>query len=451
MTNKTKKVTLISVIVLALILSIFLMPKSLFCKHLEYTEGICNNCKEACVHEFNNTGICNICASPCNHTYENGTCTICQFECIHTWENTICKTCNIQCTHPQYTEGICNICTYECPHETYENNACKVCLKECLHESFTDNICNECAYECPHEQHSENKGECLLCKTPVFHNYVNGSCTVCNRTPVFYDNFLPDEFYEENENKGEIHVVEYKAKNYFANDTYNNKTMKIWTPYNYDENIKYNVLVLMHGGGGTCDNWIDRTFRYGDRAIKLCNIYDRIVEKNNTAPFIIVSIPAQNNDTQIAGELRDSILPYVVENFSTWAEDSSVEAIVAARDHFGIGGLSNGSLHTFDAGMSKSYDLFGNYMGLSGNGKERLVEATITSDEYKDLSVRCLFSGCGTSDGLIRATSYGYNHIVEVSNGRYVEGTNAWYQDTAGGHNWKVWSIEVYNALLVMF
>ena len=129
----------------------------------------------------------------------------------------------------------------------------------------------------------------------------------------------------------------------------------------------------------------------------------------------------------------------------------SEESLRAARSHFGLGGLSNGALFTYEGGMQYNFDLFGSYFAFSGNSEPWKTIAAIQKDEFAKLPVDCLFTGSGSlNDWQQNYTKIGFEYFVEKDD-RFVEGENAWRVDVEGGHEWKVWYTCLYNAMQVMF
>ncbi|MBP5239796.1 MAG: hypothetical protein J6Z15_04280 [Oscillospiraceae bacterium] len=295
------------------------------------------------------------------------------------------------------------------------------------------------------------------------HRYRNGICAVCGSAPDLLTDFLPLEFYSETENSGTVYLHEYEIPAYEDREhvTYN-KRINIYLPYGYDESRPYNVLVLVHGGGGSEDSWLNDVYYYDDEGIQMRGrvIFDNMFEKGICDPCIIVcpvtEIPQCQgiaaSTIQLRQELREYILPYVAEHYSTYAADSSLESLMAARDHFGLGGLSNGALFVYEGGMCYNFDLFGSYAAFSGNGSPWETVNTIQqSSEYRELPINCYFTGAGTvNDWQIDYTRNGYNYFVEQLS-QLEEGKNAWHVDVEGGHEWKVWFTDIFNALPLMF
>ena len=295
------------------------------------------------------------------------------------------------------------------------------------------------------------------------HRFRDGVCTVCGETPELLTGFLPAEFYTGTENGGTVYLHEYEIPAYedLEHETYN-KRFNVYLPYSYDESKPYNVLVLVHGGGGDEDAWLNDVYDYSDVGILMCgrDIFDNMFEKGICDPCIIVcpvtEIPECQgiaaSTIQLRQELREYILPYIAEHYSTYAADGSLESLKAARDHFALGGLSNGALFVYEGGMCYDFDLFGSYAAFSGNGSPwETVNTILQTEEYRDLPINCYFTGAGTiNDWQIDFTRNGYNYFVEQLP-QLEEGKNAWHVYVEGGHEWKVWFTDIFNALPLMF
>ena len=295
------------------------------------------------------------------------------------------------------------------------------------------------------------------------HQYQDGICTICGQAPEMYTGFLPHEFYEETEHAGTVELHKYEIPAY-ANGGYGtyNKCFNVYLPWNYDASKPYDVLMLVHGGGGDQDSWLNDVYSYKEEGIKMCGkvLLDNMFEKGICEPCIVIcpvtEIPQCQGLTastnQLQQELREYILPYVVEHYSTYAADSSISAIKAARDHFGLGGVSNGALFVYEGGMRYNFDLFGSYAAFSGNGEPWTTVTKIKqTDSFKNLSMNCYFTGAGTqNDWQQNYTQIGYEYFLEHLS--YLqEGKNAWRVDVEGEHEWKVWFTDLFNALPLMF
>lgn len=87
-----------------------------------------------------------------------------------------------------------------------------------------------------------------------------------NGMPLYYLNDCPVH--------GTVNVDEFQQMKS------NNDTLLVWTPYNYDEsgNTKYEVVLLLHGGGGTLNDWMNglqTVYANGNyQTVRLFNVYD---------------------------------------------------------------------------------------------------------------------------------------------------------------------------------
>ena len=310
------------------------------------------------------------------------------------------------------------------------------------------------------ESEPEPEPETLTADGLHVHTYRDGVCTGCGQKPVFCTGFLPEEYYTPAVNQGSLVRYAYTVTAYadHSNSMYN-KEMLIYLPYGYDQSKQYNVLILLPDGDGTEDSWLNKDYVYGDIVMNGKNIVDRMIEKGDREPCIIVCPQVETPFCQglvaavyqMKDELRDFIVPYIVDTYSTYASDSSIESLHEARGHFGLGGASNGALVVYDSGMRFDFDLFSSYMALSGNGQPWNTVGIIQLDIFRSLPIQCLFTGAGSSgDWQQNYTQIGYDYFIQ-NEPRLKEGINAWHVDVEGEHVWKVWLTGLYNALPLMF
>lgn len=295
------------------------------------------------------------------------------------------------------------------------------------------------------------------------HRYKDGICSICGEKPVFYTGFLPHEFYAESEYAGSVQLHEYEIPAYANGYGTYQKRFNIYLPYGYDETKPYNVLMLIHGGSGNEDSWLNTVYPYKDEGIQMSGrtILDNMFAQGICDPCIVVcpvtEIPQCQglfaSTNQLKQELREYILPYIVDNYSTYAANSSIAAIQAARDHFALGGLSNGALFVYEGGMRYNFDLFGSYAAFSGNGEPwETVSKLHGNSEWQKLPFNCYFTGAGTeNDWQQNYTKIGYEYFLEHEPVRLAEGKNAWRVDVEGGHEWKVWFTDLFNCLPLLF
>ena len=157
------------------------------------------------------------------------------------------------------------------------------------------------------------------------------------------------------------------------NETYNgiNGTnyLNVYLPYGYDENKKYNIFYLMHGGGEN-----ENTIFSDD--VNLDRILDHMIMNGELEPLIVVT-PTFNKCAadKFYEEFRKSVVPFVEGKYSTYAESTSEADLRASRMHRAYGGFSMGGLSTWCV-ADHDMDLVGYFMPLSGNNWEGMDALT---------------------------------------------------------------------------
>ena len=152
----------------------------------------------------------------------------------------------------------------------------------------------------------------------------------------------------------------------------------VYLPWGYEteRERRYDILYLMHGGGGSPDAWPD--------ACPVKNMLDRAFAAGEAEPMIVV-FPSFYADGPRRGapgtvdadferksvltfqteELTERLLPAVEGAVRGFAEGVSPAALKAARRHRGFGGFSMGGVNTWYA-FSLHLDYFSTFLPLSG-------------------------------------------------------------------------------------
>ena len=190
------------------------------------------------------------------------------------------------------------------------------------------------------------------------------------------------------------------------------------------------------------------------------NLYDYIFANRVSKPVILVAITTraqvngsmitETNQEQLIPEIRNIILPCIVEKFSTYAKSSELEDIRDARDHFGFCGISTGEILAIDCAILENLDLFGNFILMSGDGRSKDAVEFLNSEEGRKYPIDYLFSACGTYDLRQRSATNLYLHMVAHTDA-IIEGENTMHLFIQGGHQWCVWFTGLYNALQLLF
>ena len=164
---------------------------------------------------------------------------------------------------------------------------------------------------------------------------------------------VPEGYELPAEQQGSIERLDYttyESMSYEEQSEELEKTAYVYLPYGYDEEEQYNVFYLMHGG------WSNETTMMGtDRSPStLKNIVDHAIEDGRMQPMIIVcptynnTSPDDSSDYGLAlqltdnyhNELMNDLIPAVESRYSTFADDTTPEALTASRDHRAFGGFS---------------------------------------------------------------------------------------------------------------
>ena len=190
---------------------------------------------------------------------------------------------------------------------------------------------------------------------------------------------IPDAYFEPAEHPGTLEKLTYQTWESFTYEKHSQELTKeswVYLPYGYSEDQQYNIFYLSHGG------WSNETTIMGtaDHPLDFKHIVDHAIEDGKMQPMILVMVTYNNTSPQDSGdyslalkltdqfhnELMNDILPAVESKYSTYAEDTTPEALIATRDHRGFGGFSMGSVNTWCT-FRYALPYFRYYMPMSGN------------------------------------------------------------------------------------
>jgi len=156
------------------------------------------------------------------------------------------------------------------------------------------------------------------------------------------------------------------------------KHARVYLPFGYDDAParRYDVLYLMHGGGGNPEHWLE-----------LCpvqNMLDAAFAKGEAAPMLVVfptyyaappsRVPGEvdpaferNSVLEFqTKELVQRLLPAVEGTYRTFAAGADQAALKNAREHRAFGGFSMGAVNTWCA-FQLHLDCFAVFVPLSGD------------------------------------------------------------------------------------
>ena len=219
--------------------------------------------------------------------------------------------------------------------------------------------------------------------------------------------------------------------------------INVYTPYGYDHDKQYDVVLLLHGSGGTIDDWLEREYNVFYRAdgnLLACReIYDWAIYENKIKPIIVATIYNEvNGPFQAFGEKVNDVFHAIIDNFSTYATDFSDEAMYAAREHFTVGGLSMGSILAIRY-LLESNGFVGNAILMSGFIDVRVHLPLLNKGGYH---FNKIFVGCGKEDEKF------YDNTLYTKRNLSKCADDCELRIYRYGHDWFTWTAGIYDALL---
>jgi len=237
---------------------------------------------------------------------------------------------------------------------------------------------------------------------------------------------------------------------YFSKTTNAARKCFVFTPNGYDPQIKYPVLYLLHGIGGTHTEWLNGNPN---------EILSNLIALGETPPMIAVipNVRAAHDDSlppkifsyenldafdNFINDLRNDLMPFISANYP----------VSEKREERAIAGLSMGGRESLFIGFSLP-DIFG-YIGafspapgllsnsgsLPGSdedfpGQLKLNEFTLP-DNFKEKTFILVCNG--NQDGLIHDVPSLYHKALEDNGIHHV------YYTIDGGHDFEVWKNGLY-------
>ena len=277
-------------------------------------------------------------------------------------------------------------------------------------------------------------------------------------------NFIPvDRIPEEDlvvrtDHGGTIEKITYQTKDYFGDGSEITKPAYVYLPYDYDESKQYNVLYLMHGIGGSENEW-----GMNNDSSRIKAIMDNLIYNSEIKPFIVVtpngrssadySSSSDYNSFYVFGkELRNDLIPYIESNYSTYAEDDERGYdLTSTRNHRAMAGLSMGGMQTINIGICESLDIisyFGAFSAAPTTNSASVIADRIK--EFSDYDISFFYTICGTEDTIaIASASAAVSSLTELTD--KLSDKNLIWQEVSGGHSFDVWYLGFYNFARIVF
>lgn len=276
---------------------------------------------------------------------------------------------------------------------------------------------------------------------------------------------IPDEYMMPAEQQGTLEKLTYQTWESFTYEEHSQELTKeawVYIPYGYDENNKYNIFYLSHGG------WSNETTIMGtDRnPYDFKHIVDHSIQDGKIEPIILVMVTYNNTSGQDSGdyslalkltdqfhnELVNDIIPAVESRYSTYAEDVSHEAIVGSRDHRGFGGFSMGSVNTWCT-FRYALDSFRYFIPMSGNyGADGRRMADMVTGQGYTADDFFIYSMSGPDDFAYsgiksQIQSMASNDMFTLADTE-AEGNLAWREMDGYSHGREASNLYTYNGLM---
>ena len=278
---------------------------------------------------------------------------------------------------------------------------------------------------------------------------------------------IPSEYKAAASQAGRVERFDYSTA---AEDKY----AFVYLPYGYSETQSYDILYMMHGGGGSQGSLFDGEGESND----IKNTIDHLIENGEMQPVIIVAptfYTKAHGSTSVSGswdavlefpdELVEYLMPAVESAYSTYANSADDGGFRASRDHRAFGGFSMGSVTTWYV-FQQEMDYFGTYIPISGDSWAVGMQGGRSNPEEtaKALTDSVAAQGFAADDFMIYAIT-GSEDIAEPCMTPMVEAMKAYpdvfrmngdintfyYVKDGGVHNMTYVKEYLYNLLPVIY
>ena len=275
---------------------------------------------------------------------------------------------------------------------------------------------------------------------------------------------IPDGYEEPCDHPGNLEKLTYKTWESFSYEKHSQQLTKdawVYLPYGYDSDQKYNIFYLSHGG------WSNETTIMGTdtNPNSFKNVIDHAIEDGKMRPMILVMVTYNNTDgqdswdyslaikltDQFHNELVNDIIHAVEGKYSTYAADTSKEALIASRGHRGFGGFSMGSVNTWCT-FRYAMDYFRYFMPMSGNyGADGGYMADLVKTQGYTADDFFVFSMSGPDDFAYSGIKSQIESMAENDMFTYgdteEEGNLAWREMAGFQHGPEASDLYTYNGL----
>jgi enterochelin esterase-like enzyme/Spy/CpxP family protein refolding chaperone len=234
--------------------------------------------------------------------------------------------------------------------------------------------------------------------------------------------------------KGKLETITYNSQSIGVE-----RKAVVYTPPNYDANLKYPVLYLMHGIGGNETHWTS-----------LCaanKVLDNLIADKKAVPMIIVmpngratAEPPSSNIMSdfnyyafFEKDLLQDLMPFIESHYSVKAD----------RDHRALTGLSMGGGQGLNFGIN-NIDKFAWVGGFSSAPNIQSPDILVPKIQQSKDKLSLLWIGCGDKDNLITGSWNLHQGLAKAKI------DHVWYVDS-GVHEVPVWNNNLYLFAQMLF
>jgi len=241
---------------------------------------------------------------------------------------------------------------------------------------------------------------------------------------------------QEGVEHGKIDAIEYPSQTVGAV-----RKAKVYTPPCYSGEQKYPVLYLLHGIGGSEEEWI----RHGSPE----TILDNLFASKSATPMIVV-LPNGRAATDVTArdpipkqspafaafeqDLLNDLIPFIEKTYSVRTD----------RESRALAGLSMGGGQSLNFGLG-NVDRFAWVGGFSSAPNTRPNAGLLKDAAGIAKDLKLLYVSCGDQDGLFSISQRVHEGLTDA-------GLSHLYRVIPGGkHDFEVWKASLYEFAQLLF
>lgn len=274
---------------------------------------------------------------------------------------------------------------------------------------------------------------------------------------------IPHGYDRKSHRAGVLEVLSYDTYEAFSYHTDSpcplRKEAIIYLPHGYSPEKKYPVVYISHGG------WAyERTLMGGPGApTTFTHIIDHAIAHGDIVPMIIVNLTYNNTSPQDSSdfdvsieltrryhnELINDLIPAVEGKYSTFAQTTSPEDLIAARKYRAFSGFSMGSVNTWRT-FENALEYFYYFNPMSGSSGIKTQELVHMLEKKKEEFF--IYAVSGTEDFAYKAFKEQILSLCRQAPHIFIPEENIIFRERKGGvHDYHAIYEYTYNALMNIF